>query len=91
MLHADHFRGRSGPFSALELLARREPTTVWVGPHPHCASPPAPPPTDFASLRRVSVQPSQPRDDTCLSWWTVDLFVSVDGRVAAVTLDLWDP
>jgi hypothetical protein len=29
--------------------------------------------------------------DTCLLWWTVDLFVSPAGRIEAITLDLWDP
>jgi hypothetical protein len=48
-----------------------------------------PPPIQVADLRRVSVQP---RDtESCLQWWTVDLFLTPDGKVAAVTLDLWEP
>jgi len=89
VLRAVPFRGRVGPFSALELLARDVPTTISVGPHPHCASPPVPPPTDLVGSRRVSVQPTD--IDTCLLWWTVDVFVSPAGRIEAVTLDLWDP
>jgi hypothetical protein len=89
VLRADIFRGRYGPFSLLELLARDGPTTISVGPHPHCASSPVPPPTEFASARRLSVQPTG--IDTCLFWWTVDLFVSPAGRIEAITLDLWDP
>jgi hypothetical protein len=89
VLSANPFRGHVGPFSALELLARNVPTTVTVGPHMHCASPPVPPPTDLAQLRRLSVQPNG--IDTCVLWWTVDLFVSSAGRIEAVTLDLWEP
>ena len=89
VLRADIFRGRYGPFSLLELLARDGPTTISVGPHPHCASSPVPPPAEFASARRLSVQPTG--IDTCLFWWTVDLFVSPAGRIEAITLDLWDP
>lgn len=89
VLSADSFRGQVGPFSALELLARNVPTTISVGPHTHCASPPMPPPAELAQLRRVSVQPKD--IDTCLRWWTVDLFVSPAGRIEAITLDLWDP
>jgi len=89
VLRADIFRGRYGPFSLLELLARAGPTTISVGPHPHCASPPAPPPPEFTNSRRLSVQPTGA--DSCLEWWTVDLFVSSVGRIQAITLDLWDP
>jgi hypothetical protein len=89
VLSANEFRGRVGPFSALDLLARDVPTNISVGPHPHCASPPVPPPTDLLRSRRVSVQPTD--IDSCLLWWTVDLFVSPAGRIEAVTLDLWDP
>jgi hypothetical protein len=88
-LSANPFRGRVGPFSALEFLSRSAPTTISVGPHAHCASPPVPPPTELVRLRRVSIQPKG--IDTCLLWWTVDLFVSSAGRIEAVTLDLWDP
>jgi hypothetical protein len=89
MLRRAPFHGRVGPFSALELLASDPPIAVTVGPHPHCASPPVPAPAAFAAFRQVSVQPTGV--DTCLLWWTVDLFVSPSGRIAAITLDLWDP
>lgn len=89
VLRADIFRGRYGPFSLLEVLAKAVPTTISAGPHPHCASPPVPAPSEFANSRRLSVQPTG--IDTCLLWWTVDLFVSPAGRIQAITLDLWDP
>jgi hypothetical protein len=42
-------------------------------------------------MRRVSVQPAAGSIDSCLDWFTVDLFVTRSGEVAAVTLDLWEP
>jgi len=89
VLQADGFRGHVGPFSALDLMGRDVATTISVGPHPHCASPPVPPQSSLVGLRRVSVQPKL--IDSCLLWWTVDLFVSAAGRIEAVTLDLWNP
>ncbi len=89
LLQAESFRAYVGPFSALDLLARARKITVSVGPHPHCASPPVAAPARVADLRRVSIQ----RRDTesCLQWWTVDVFVSSGGTIQAVTLDLWEP
>lgn len=98
ILHAETFRGRVGPFSAMETLAEwnvsaagiliRE-AQVTVGPHEHCASPPIPPPDDLAGLRRISVQPVG--EIACPMWWTVDLFLAGDGRIAGVTLDFYEP
>lgn len=88
-LSVEVFRGRVPPFSALDLLAKDGATTISVGQHPHCGSPPVPPPAELARSRRVSVQ--RTGVDTCLLWWTVDLFVTPAGRIEAVTLDLWDP
>jgi hypothetical protein len=85
------FRGGIGPFSALELLKRASAITVSVGPHPHCVSPPVPAPPEVAAHRRVSVQPKQGPGESCLQWWTVDVFLSPDGRVEAVTLDHYEP
>jgi hypothetical protein len=89
VLQANPFRGHVGPFSALDLIARNGPTTISAGPHPNCASSPVPAPTNLVGLRRVSVQPKG--IDTCVLWWTVDLFLSDTGRIEAVTLDLWEP
>jgi hypothetical protein len=89
MLQVEHFRAHVGPFSALELLARPTQTVVVAGPHPHCASPPMSPPPQVAGSRQISIQPTG--IDTCLLWYTVDLFFDPAGEVVAVTLDLWDP
>lgn len=91
LIEVEEFRGYVGPFSALEVAADAGPTQVSLGDHPHCASPPEPAPDGFADHRRVGVQPASDSLDTCLRWWTVDLFVSDDGRIDAVALDLWEP
>jgi len=83
----EFFRAYTGPFSALTLV--KEPFTVTIGTHPHCASPPVAPPSGFETYRRVSLQPETAT--SCLEWWTVDLFVSADGTIGAVTLDLYEP
>ncbi|HEX7172833.1 MAG TPA: hypothetical protein VF365_09530 [Candidatus Limnocylindria bacterium] len=97
-LEADAFRGRVGPFSALDVLASWNLGTeappvrelaAWVGDHPHCASPPVPAPSEMANLRRVSVQPVRPA--ACLQWWTVDLFIGRDGVIQAITVDFGEP
>jgi hypothetical protein len=89
LLVRDGFRAYVGPFSAIEHLQEPRPTAVNVGEHVHYASPPMPPPPGLAGLRRVSVQPIN--GQSCLDWFTVDLFVGEDGLIAAVTLDLWEP
>lgn len=102
VLEAEYFRAFVGPFSALELVQRHARTTgsqsvqprggafrVSAGDHPHCVGTPVPAPKGFESHRRVSVQPSA--SDSCLSWFTVDHFLDEEGRIAAVTLDVWEP
>ena len=85
----EYFEAYVGTVSAVELLAERREVRVSAGPHPHCASPPVRPPKKFAELDRLSVQPRE--WGSCLQWFTVDFFVSADGTIQAVTLDLWEP
>jgi uncharacterized protein YgiM (DUF1202 family) len=87
----EDFRAHVGPFSALDRLARWRVYDVTVGEHDHCASPPVPAPAGFENLDRVSVQPRLGLMDGCLMWGTVDFFVQPDGKVAAITLDMWEP
>ena len=95
VLEPEVFRAYVPPFSALATVGRRPDSAgqsqVSVGPHPHCASPPQPHPIEVAELRRVSFQPAEGSIDSCLMWFTVDLFVNGDGEVVAVTLDIWEP
>ncbi len=85
------FRGGTRPFSAVSLIDENAHgrLALSVGPHRHCVSPPVPPPRRVAALRRVSLQPKQV--ESCLQWWTVDLYLTGGGKVRAVTLDLWEP
>lgn len=96
--HPDgHFRAYVGPFSALDLLAPRpgwaqteNPFVITAGPHPHCASPPVPPPTGTEGLRQVSIRPGPGVVDSCLAWSTVDLYLD-DGLIQVISLDLYEP
>jgi hypothetical protein len=89
VLDLEPFRARTGPYSALDLLAEQRPYVVTVGPHNHCASPPVPAPEGYAGYRRVSVHPADAT--SCLEWFTVDLFLADDGTIEAITLDLYEP
>jgi hypothetical protein len=104
VIDSEAFRGYVGPFSALRLVERhaakaksqsvsghRSVFTVSVAEHPNCASPPVPAPKGFGNLRRLSVQPSEGSIDSCLSWFSVDLFLDAKGAIRAVTLDIWEP
>ena len=103
VLKADYFRAYAGSFSALRLIKDHAEETgspavvgptsgleISVGDHPHCVSPPMPAPEGYGHLRRVSIQPTDESTDSCLMWFTVDLFVD-RGQVAAVTLDVYEP
>jgi hypothetical protein len=94
-LRIDPRRGWRGRDGAVDVLALARTAAaghdVTVGPHRHCASPPVPAPRQTAGLRRVALQPRLAADASCLDWWTVDLFVDGDGRVRAVTADVWEP
>lgn len=88
-LDLEAFRGRVGPFSALELLDGADEVAALAGRHDHCASPPAPIPPGLQDVRHLSIQPTG--IDSCIDWWTVDLFVDADGTVIGITLDTWEP
>lgn len=92
-----HFRAREGAFSALETLARHRETSgpdafrTGAGEHPHCAGPPMEPPAETDGLRHVWIQPAPGTIDSCLRWFTVDLYLDDQGEVRVVSLDLWEP
>lgn len=103
-LRATAFRGYTGPFNALTLIRRHArrtkpgavgvrdgPFRISLGAHPHCAGGAVPPPEGLEHLRRVSVQPSSDSYDSCLTWFTVDLFLDKEGMITAATLDVWEP
>lgn len=84
------FRGYAGPFSALDVARDAGATVVSVGDYDRCVAPPTSAPEEVAALRRVSVQPVLGAQESCLRWWSVDLFLD-EGRIVAVTLDLYGP
>lgn len=94
-LHLATHNAYTGPFNPLDPIRRRGADVtdydISIGPHSHCASPPRPAPAGFNHHRRVSIQPAEGTFSSCLEWFTVDLFVSDDGIVDAVTLDLYEP
>ena len=85
------FRAYEGPFSALDLLSRVSVFNSLTDDHPHCASPPVPAPDGFEDHGRIAIQPARTTIDSCLQWFTIDLFVDDSGQVEAITLDLWEP
>jgi hypothetical protein len=90
-LDIDSYNGTTGPISVLDginLLAGIDDMQLNEGPHDHCASPPKLAPPGYEGLRRVSVQPWV---EGCLQWWTIDLFVTGDGLIKAITYDFWQP
>lgn len=89
LLDSDEFRGRVGPFSVLDVLGDATDVTTLVGPHSHCAAPPAVIPEELRDARQLSIQPTG--IDSCLAWWTVDLFVDDGGDVVGVVFDTWEP
>jgi inhibitor of cysteine peptidase len=86
-LDVEEFRAYAGPFSALELI--EPPVKLVVGQHRRCVGPPVAVPGGFEQARQISIQPEVAT--SCLEWWTVDLFLTDDGTIGAVTLDLYGP
>lgn len=91
VLDVDEFRAYAGPFSALEPLQTLGVYDVTIGQHPHCASEAMPPPDGLETMTRISVQPRLGFQSSCLMWFSVDFFVTPDGFVKAITLDIWEP
>lgn len=84
------FRAYVGPFSIFQQDLDI-PYKVSIGAHPHCINPPTPAPEGFAGHQRISVQPSPILLGSCLDWFTIDLFLTPDGAIQAITLDLYEP
>lgn len=90
-LDVELFRAYVGPFSAFDMLSGLAEYESTAGEHPHCASPPVPPPDGHASHERISVQPQLGPQDSCLMWSTVDFLLEPSGEVVAITLDMYEP
>lgn len=81
------FRAWAGPFSVLDFA--NEPAAITIGSYARCAAPPVAAPAGFDGHRRLSIQPTEAT--SCLEWWTVDFFLSDEGLIEAITLDLFEP
>jgi hypothetical protein len=85
------FRERTGPFSALDLLAAGDQTVVSSASHSNCFGEELPPPDRFADFGRISITPDRNTIALCMNWWSVDLYITNAAEIAGVTLDLGDP
>lgn len=99
------FRAAMGRASALELLAgevRDHPSSgklfrLSAGPHRPCRSSLiTAAPSKLEGLRQISIQPVSAATESCLQWWSVDLFLDAKGSPGAgsirgVTIDSWEP
>ena len=65
-------------------------TVTLVGDHPRCVSPALPPPVELAHLRRVAIEPDPVAIGACVEWWRIELYVTPNGDVVALTLDQWE-
>jgi len=83
----DEFRAWAGPFSVLDFAS--EPAGVTVGTHARCVAPPVAAPQGFEGHRRLSIQPTEAT--SCLEWWTIDFYLSGEGLIEAITLDIFEP
>lgn len=91
IMDVEEFRAYVGPFPILGSLETEDRWQVEVGHHRHCAGDPMPVPDGLQSATQISIQPNEATIDSCLQWYTVDLFVGADDTIEAVTLDLWEP
>ena len=80
------------------LLGRLRPTQrsegnliLSEGDHPRCAGPPMSGREGLSSLRHLAIQPAPASYDSCLDWFSIDLYLDPDGHVQTVLLDLWEP
>ena len=93
----EEFAAAVGPFDATATLrefagihTEIDPFTIGAGDYPHCNRQTFRAP-ELAGLARVTIQPRDGTIDSCISWFSVDLFVDHGGKIAAVTMDHGEP
>jgi len=91
IIQRDLFRAYEGPFNIIGPLEDDEPRDIIFGDHPHCAGAPMPDPVGFEDHSQISIQPGASSFDSCLVWYTVDLFLNDQAQIEAITLDVWEP
>ena len=83
------FEGFAGPFSMVDTLVGTREVQITVGPHNHCAGQPRQYSDTLQGLRQLSIQPTG--IDSCIAWFSIDVFVNDAGEIEAVMLDLFGP
>lgn len=94
----EEFAAAVGPFDATATLrdfASRhteiDPFTIGVGDYPHCNNRQVFRAPELTGLARVTIQPRDGTIDSCISWFSVDLYLGDAGRISAVTMDHGEP
>lgn len=90
VIHRRNFAGYVGPFSAREYL-KTDPRTWTVtenGPR-SCTFAGADDVPGFEHDRRLTIEPAA--IDSCTEWWAVDVYVTQQGAIDAVSLKLVEP
>lgn len=83
------FEGFVGPFSVVDTLVNAGEVEIIVGPHDHCAGQPRQYSDTLQGLRQLSIQPTG--IDSCIAWFSIDVFVNDAGEIEAIMLDLFGP
>jgi hypothetical protein len=88
-INAPFYADLAGPFNL--LIQTPAPARFAIGPHDRCASPvPLPAPPELARYRRISIEPAEGTIESCIDWWSIELFVD-DGRIVGVAADAVGP
>lgn len=92
VIEADHqaFVGSSSALRTIADFGKPDSLRISIGDQPRCAGP-ASPIAALDGLRKISIEPTAAAIDSCLYWFSVGLYVDGEGRISAVTLDLWEP
>lgn len=88
-INAAFYAGLAGPFNL--LIQTPAPARFTVGPHDRCASAvPLPAPPELAGYRRIAIQPAEDTIESCIEWWSIEVFVD-DGEIVGVAGDAFGP
>ena len=83
---------RTGPFSALEVLASSAGYfELHPGVVPTCSHVNAEAPPELVGLRAVTLTPAPDTVQACMQWWGVTLFLDSQDRIRGVALRLGSP
>lgn len=75
--------------SVLDQLAAGGDYVLRRNTHETCVGEENPAPLEMSGYQRLSIHPADLQNDTCLNWYSVDLFLH-DGQIVGITLTLWE-